>query len=35
MTWFWYHFIPVDFDTVRSAPFSYAAVIHVAYCTPT
>ncbi|MFV8363783.1 DUF1800 domain-containing protein [Flavobacterium sp. ZT3P35] len=24
MTWFWYHFIPVDFDTVRSAPFSYA-----------
>ena len=24
MTWFWYHFIPVDFDTVRSTPFSYA-----------
>ena len=24
MTWFWYHFIPVDFETVRSAPFSYA-----------
>ncbi|WP_304196666.1 DUF1800 family protein [Flavobacterium alvei] len=24
MTWFWYHFIPVDFETVRTAPFSYA-----------
>jgi uncharacterized protein (DUF1800 family) len=24
MTWFWYHFIPVDFHTVRSAPFSNA-----------
>ena len=24
MTWFWYHFIPVDFETVRSAPFSHA-----------
>lgn len=24
MTWFWYHFIPVDFDTVRVSPFSYA-----------
>ncbi|MBE0390404.1 DUF1800 family protein [Flavobacterium sp. PL002] len=21
MTWFWYHFIPVDFETVRAAPF--------------
>jgi hypothetical protein len=30
MTWFWYHF-PVDFHTVRSAPFSYAEVIHVVY----
>jgi len=24
MTWFWYHFIPVDFETVRVAPFSHA-----------
>ncbi len=24
MTWFWYHFIPVDFESVRSAPFSHA-----------
>lgn len=24
MTWFWFHFIPVDFETVRSAPFSNA-----------
>jgi uncharacterized protein (DUF1800 family) len=24
MTWFWYHFIPVDFETVRTAPFSNA-----------
>tara|TARA_R110002124_G_scaffold76986_5_gene206205 strand:- start:1544 stop:3364 length:1821 start_codon:yes stop_codon:yes gene_type:complete len=25
MTWFWYHFIPVDFDTVRVSPFSNAS----------
>lgn len=25
MTWFWYHFIPVDFDSVRNAPFSNAS----------
>jgi len=24
MTWFWYHFIPVDFETVRTSPFSFA-----------
>lgn len=24
MTWFWYHFIPVDFETVRVAPFTHA-----------
>jgi uncharacterized protein (DUF1800 family) len=24
MTWFWYHFIPVDFETVRTTPFSNA-----------
>lgn len=24
MTWFWYHFIPVDFETVRNSPFSFA-----------
>jgi hypothetical protein len=27
MTWFWYHFIPVDFHTVRSAPFLMREVI--------
>lgn len=24
MTWFWYHFIPVDFDSVRQSPNAYA-----------
>ncbi len=24
MTWFWYHFIPVDFETVRVASYPYA-----------
>lgn len=24
MTWFWYHFIPVDFDSVRNSPYAYA-----------
>ena len=25
MTWFWYHFIPVDFETVRTSPFPYSS----------
>jgi hypothetical protein len=35
MTWFWYHFIPVDFEPCVVHHFHMRAVIHVAYCTPT